>query len=115
MALVTVIALLGFTLPGLPSTPRVGPPVTMRAAPATNPVYAQLWCEDEYNTLTKKPEEVCYARPYEAGTDDMESDACVMLGDHGSATRWACTDRHGANAEEEYVPELGLRWVHYIH
>jgi len=105
--------LLGFTLPGLPLTPRGS--AVMRAAPATHPVYAKLWCEDEFNTLTKAPEEVCYTKPYEAGTDDMESDACVLLGDQGSATRWACNSRLGANAEEEWVPELGLRWVHYVH
>lgn len=83
----------------------------------------QLWCEDEYNSLTKQAEEICYVPPYSAGIADMESEGCSLLGDYGAGSRWACNDRFGSNAEEEFVSAYigpnrvktgALKWVHYV-
>ena len=79
----------------------------------TRAVYEQLYCEDEYNSATKRAEEVCHVPPYAATAADMESEGCELLGDYGSRTRWACAEKLGANAEEEYV-SAKLAWVHYV-
>lgn len=41
------------------------------------------------------------------------SDSCVLLGDYGSATKWACAERMGANCEEEWINGK-LVWGCYI-
>ena len=101
--------------------------------------FAKLYCEDEYNPKTGRAEEVCVVPPYQADQQDMDFDGCYLLGgtmpteltpppffsshahrslctDYpapGAGTRWACPDRMGANAEEEWV-DGALRWVHYV-
>ena len=105
--------------------------------------YAKLWCEDEYNASTGQPEEICYVPPHQAEQHDMDGESsCTLLGDYGAGTRWAvraarlthtrphdnislipwpfaplsssqCTERMGANAEEEEINGKTM-WVHYV-
>jgi hypothetical protein len=96
----------------------------LKAALPTRPAPSGLWCEDEYDPLTKTVEEVCVPPPYMASIEDMSG--CVLLGDYpapGAGTRWACQEKKGANCEEELtaVPvgvsgetEKMLSYVHYI-
>mmetsp|Transcript_3831 Transcript_3831/g.11342 ORF Transcript_3831/g.11342 Transcript_3831/m.11342 type:complete len:113 (-) Transcript_3831:268-606(-) len=75
-----------------------------------------LFCEDEYNPATGHAEAVCVVPPYAAGLADMKAGRATLLGDYpapGAGTRWACSKRYGANAEEEWV-NGALQWVHYV-
>ena len=103
LALATVALALGYTLPTGPR--RAGAAATMHhVAGEIHGVYEQLYCEDEYNAEKKIVEEVCTVPPYAATLGDMRSASCELLGDYpapGAGTRWACTEKMGANSEEE--------------
>ena len=113
---------------------------SMHHAGPIHSVYEQLYCETEYNPQTREAEEVCTVPPYAATTDDMGSCelrahdeslepmpmdraahcslvlCLIAVGNYpapGAGTRWACTEKMGANAEEELV-NGELRWVHYV-
>ena len=118
MLALSVLAALSFSLsPG----PRV---LSSRAATIRmRTAYEQQFCEEEYNPATKQAEEVCYVPPTQAALEDLE-DGCILLGEQGTAERWACSERLGANAEEEFVSlpigpnaiSVGaVKWVHYVH
>ena len=136
------LAAVGYTLPTRSPAATMAQKMSAAPTTSNaNTKYAKLWCEDEYNAATGEAEEVCYVPPHQAEQNDMDS--CMLLGDYGAGTRWAvrggggaltpqnimltpsllffglcyctsqCTERMGANAEEEEINGKTM-WVHYV-
>ena len=104
LALATLALTLGYTLPTGPRRAGAVAHVADRSHGVYMGVYERLYCEDEYNAKKKTVEEVCTVPPYAANVRDMRSGSCELLGDYpapGAGTRWACTEKMGANSEEE--------------